>query len=355
MSRINNMFILLLITLLFVSCKFFGNKSSGKKAPPTLTAASRDSKLGSIPLTASSKKGENTSDAPGDADKSQRDVQKSSTDMLASDDSTAASKDNTDKKETKGKLSKEDKDKLTSFFRKTIRYQSSLYSIYNKYVRHYNTIATYTGCGEYSISCFSAGPSARRSQAIAALKNNNLDNDYTNLSNMIKSVVPSYNTKTLDDAIAAYKQAVSKASDAEEEIEIVNDYSETQSAKQEKKKKNIDHLKTIRRVLTVIEKTIETASLAYADAFAIVSDSLSCSKFRQAICKFSKAAKEYANGNKGDHAVDVIVGAIAGMSHASFEKSFDKAKRFANKESGEEVDKMVAAIDTLCDVYKIVK
>ncbi|QMU99895.1 hypothetical protein F0310_05675 (plasmid) [Borrelia sp. A-FGy1] len=47
-----NLFILLLATILFVSCKFFGNSSSPKKIAPSLDdAASRNSKLGRIPLT----------------------------------------------------------------------------------------------------------------------------------------------------------------------------------------------------------------------------------------------------------------------------------------------------------------
>ncbi|WP_235633190.1 hypothetical protein [Borreliella mayonii] len=42
-------------------------------------------------------------------------------------------------------------DKLKAFFYKTITYQGRLNSIYNKYTGSYNTIATYSGCTDYSI------------------------------------------------------------------------------------------------------------------------------------------------------------------------------------------------------------
>lgn len=65
---------------------------------------------------------------------------------------------------------------------------------------------------------------------------------------------------------------------------------------------------------------------------------------------FSAAANEYANG-KGNNDVDVIVGAISSMAYDEFEKEFKKVKIFANNEGGK-LNKMTAAIDKLCAVYK---
>ncbi|WP_232535986.1 hypothetical protein [Borrelia sp. A-FGy1] len=338
----SNVFILLLTTILLVSCKFFGNNSSGKKA-----AASNISKLALS--DSSDKQDKNTSDTIDEDRKHE-----TSPDMLASDDPTTSSA-STDKQETKGKLTKEDKEKLNAFFSKTIRYQYSLVSIYNKYARHYNAIATYGDCNNYGIGCFSPGPSARRSKALDSLEKLKLDQEYSKLSSMLKDALPAYDTRTLDEAIEEYKQAISQASEAECRIEKINDYKEPTKDEKEKKKGNVDLLKTVSNVLAVIEKTIETASLAYADAFAIVSDSLSCINFKQAFSEFREAAKRYANG-KGDNAADVIVGPILGMSHPGLEDSrFARAKMFARNKTGAEVNKMITAIDKLLEVYKRVK
>ncbi len=59
---------------------------------------------------------------------------------------------------------------LMDFFSKTKKYQSSLDSIYNKYTRSYGTINTYGSCGDYSIGCFSTGPSENRKKALDELK-----------------------------------------------------------------------------------------------------------------------------------------------------------------------------------------
>lgn len=59
------------------------------------------------------------------------------------------------------------------------------------------------------------------------------------------------------------------------------------------------------------------------------------------------------NGNKGDNAASVIVGAISGMAYSGFEDSWvDNAKMFALNKEGGEAEKMIAAIDKLCVVYK---
>ncbi|WP_412677190.1 hypothetical protein [Borreliella valaisiana] len=107
-------------------------------------------------------------------------------------------------------------------------------------------------------------------------------------------------------------------------------------------------------MLSVFKKTIESASVAYADAFAIIVSSLSSAEFIEAVNEFKEAAKKYTNGNRGDHAVDVVVGAIAGMAFDN-ENGFKRAKMFANKATGTEVDKIIAAIEKLSAIYNTVK
>lgn len=100
----------------------------------------------------------------------------------------------------------------------------------------------------------------------------------------------------------------------------------------------------------LLKKTTETACLACAGVFVAVAVSLSCIEFSQDAEDFSAAAKEYANGKRNND-VDVIVGAISSMAHDEFEKEFKKVKIIANNEGGK-LNKMTAAIDKLCAVYK---
>ncbi|MCD2382586.1 hypothetical protein [Borreliella americana] len=259
-----------------------------------------------------------------------------------------------DQEKTTGKLTKEDMDKLKAFFGKTTTYQGKLDSIYNKYTGSYNTIATYSDCADYSIGCFSEGPSAKRSQAIANLENNKLDEEYSKLNQMLKQAATGYDDSTLNNAINIYKEVIKKSKEAEAKIEKENDYAKTKKAGEEKKKRNLDNLKTVKDVLAVSKKTIESASVAYANAFAVLASSLSSDEFKKAVNEFKDAAEKYANGDKGDHAVDVVVGAIAGMAFDN-ENGFQRAKMFANKATGEEVNKMIAAIEKLRTAYNTVK
>lgn len=71
--------------------------------------------------------------------------------------------------------------------------------------------------------------------------------------------------------------------------------------------------------------------MAYANAFAVIVSRLSSAEFITAVNEFKDATEKYANGNKGDHAVDVVVGAIAGIAFDN-ENRFKRAKMFANKE-----------------------
>lgn len=144
--------------------------------------------------------------------------------------------------------------KLKAFFDKTITYQGKLNSIYNKYTGSYNTIATYSGCTDYSIGCFSNGPSARRSQALINLENNKLDEEYSKLNKMLEQAATGYDVSTLNNAINKYKEVIKKAKEAENKIEKESDYPETKKAAAEKKKRNLDNLKTVKDVLTVSKK-----------------------------------------------------------------------------------------------------
>lgn len=155
-----NMCILLLTTILFVSCKFFGNSGASKEDASLLDAANKISN--SRIATSSGKQEENTSDTTGEDKKN-----KSIPEMLADVPAAATSKE---KQETKNKLTEEDNKKLIDFFSKTKTYKYSLDSIYNKYTRSYGTIATYGSCGDYSIGCFSTGPSEKRKKALGELK-----------------------------------------------------------------------------------------------------------------------------------------------------------------------------------------
>ncbi|PRQ97394.1 hypothetical protein CV681_05995 [Borreliella burgdorferi] len=348
MKRKSNICISLLVTILFVSCKFFGNKSASKEKEETSFSdtASKISKSGTA--ASSDKQEKNTSDVTGDAKKHTSSPYMLADALIVSDTTNR----DRDKQENKDKLNEEDKKKLNAFFSTTKTYQSSLDSIYNKYTGYYNTIDTYGSCDTYRIECFSVGPSEKRKQALADLEKLKLDEKYTQLSTMLKSAVPSYYKKNLDDSIAQYKEAIKQAIEAESKIETVKDYATAQSAADDKKKRNIDNLKIVRDVLLIIKKTIEKASRSYADAFAIATSSLSCSEFKQAVKEFNDAAKQYANGNKGDNAVNVIVGTISSMTYVKFKDEFARAKMFARNYRGDEVDKMIRAINKLCDVYK---
>ncbi len=54
---------------------------------------------------------------------------------------------------------------------------------------------------------------------------------------MLKSAVSSYKDNTLEDAIKKYVEAIEQASEAENKIETVKDYTEAKNTTEEKKKK----------------------------------------------------------------------------------------------------------------------
>lgn len=79
---------------------------------------------------------------------------------------------------------------------------------------------------------------------------------------MLEQAATGYDANTLNNAINKYKEVIKKAKEAENRIEKENDYTGTKKADGEKKKRNLDNLKTVKNVLTVSKKTIESASIA---------------------------------------------------------------------------------------------
>ncbi|WP_232535989.1 hypothetical protein [Borrelia sp. A-FGy1] len=151
-KRIRNAILALIIStvskILFLFCKFFRNKSRCKKDPPLVNAYN-------IFCT------------------------------------------NLAKQENTSMLTKDGKDKLKSFFRKTTTYhQSSLVYIYQKHVMSYNIIDIYTDCDDYSTIYFKKSCSANRRYAIADLENKKTEEECAKLSKMLKNAAPSYDTKT---------------------------------------------------------------------------------------------------------------------------------------------------------------
>ncbi|XOU12876.1 hypothetical protein QIA01_04930 (plasmid) [Borreliella americana] len=346
-----NTFILILVTTMFVSCKFYRSDDANKKNTSLSRATMGIGNIGSGILLeqVGNKKGDTAASKVALAQVTGH----ANSELMLDNPYSNVSKYNQEK--TISKLTEEDMDKLKVFFRKTITYQGILNSIYNKYTRSYNTIATYSGCANYnSIECFSGGPSARRSQALNDLEKNKLDREYTKLSQMLKETTHDYCPKALDNAIEEYKKTITIAKEAENKIKKITSFTIDEGNNNEERKENVDNLKKVSNILSISEKTIETASVAYANAFAVIASRLSSAKFITAVNEFKDAAEKYANGNKGDHAVDVVVGAIAGIAFDN-ENKFERAKMFANKEKGEEVNKMIAAIEKLRATYNTVK
>ncbi|WP_458322045.1 hypothetical protein [Borreliella burgdorferi] len=349
-----NMLILILVTTMLVSCKFYGSDGANKKNTSLSGTTKGVGNIGSVILGQDgNKKGDTTTSKVAVA----KVIGHASNSELKFNDDPNSSVSEYDQEKTTGKLTEEDRGKLKVFFDKTATYQRVLDSIYNKNIRYYNTIATYSGCADYNIRCFSKAPSEKRSQALAYLENNNLDITYSSLNKMLKEATHDYSpNNALDNVIKEYKEAIIKAKEAENNIKKINDFTGNEGNNKEEGKKNVDNLKKVRDILSVFKKTIESASVAYADAFAIIVSNLSSAEFIEAVNEFKEAAKKYTNGNKGDHAVDVVVGAIAGMAFDTYcENGFKRAKMFANKATGTEVDKMIAAIEKLSVTYNTVK
>ncbi|QMU99705.1 hypothetical protein F0310_04640 (plasmid) [Borrelia sp. A-FGy1] len=169
------MFILIISTvskLLFLSSKFFRNKSTSKRDLPLPVTANTTMLADVLATNTSSKITDLEIDTFAQVDRHTRHTNITA-DMLAADVPATNTSSNfsvsLEKQGTASKLTEDDKDKLKSFFSKTTTYQSSLDSIYNKYASSYNAIDTYTDCSIYSIGCFNQGHSARRNYALKAV------------------------------------------------------------------------------------------------------------------------------------------------------------------------------------------
>ncbi|WP_032981837.1 hypothetical protein [Borreliella garinii] len=109
MKRKSNMCILLLVTILFVSCKFFGNTSASKEKKDTSFSGAARKISKSVTTASSNKQEENKSNVTGEAKK-----HTSGPDMLA-DAFAVSDTTSRDKQENKDKLTEEDKKKLNAF------------------------------------------------------------------------------------------------------------------------------------------------------------------------------------------------------------------------------------------------
>ncbi|WP_235633189.1 hypothetical protein [Borreliella mayonii] len=139
----------------------------------------------------------------------------------------------------------------------------------------------------------------------------------------------------MNNTINKYKEVIKKAKEAENKIEKENDYTETKKADAEKKKRNLDNLKTVKDVLTVSRKTIESASVAYANTFAVMASRLSSAEFKKAVNEFKDTAVEkYANGDRETTLLMLLWASITGMAFDN-ENGFKRAKMFANKATDE--------------------
>lgn len=61
-------------------------------------------------------------------------------------------------------------------------------------------------------------------------------------------------------------------------------------------------------ILFLLLKRLQKHSIAYTNAYASIADRLSSIEFKKAVKDFSVTVNQYANNEKGNHAVDVIVG-----------------------------------------------
>ncbi|WP_193927152.1 hypothetical protein [Borrelia turcica] len=338
-----NMCIVVLITMMFiVSCEFLGDNDANKG-----NATSGTSGTGKVAL---GQDGSGLSDVRNGVSLAQGGGHDNEN-ML--NDETASGVGKQEKPVTK--LTTDDMDKLKAFFEGTKLYQGILYFIYSKYSDSSSIISTYTGCDYYISGCFGDASSKSRSGALDKLAANKLEKEFEKLKEKLKAAATGYNLKTLTDAIGKYKEAMEKAKDAEAKIEKEDYDKKTKELEETKKKENVDNLKTVREIISVSKKTIELASVAYAEAFLSIVSNLSSDEFTEAVKEFTEAAREYANGNKGDKSIDAIVGAIAGMGSDKYKDTFDKAKKYAKYKEGQEGDNLFAAIEKLETTYKKAK
>ncbi|WP_418906466.1 hypothetical protein QIA30_05140 (plasmid) [Borreliella turdi] len=210
-----NMLILILITTILESCKFYRSDDINKKNTSLSGATKGIGDIGSVVLEQGRNKKGNA--ATNKVTLAEVIGHAGSSELIFNNDPDFSVSEYNQERAT-GKLSEEDRSKLKVFFNKTTAYQGMLDSIYNKNISYYNTIATYSGCADYSIGCFSKAPSKKRSQALDYLESNNLDETYSTLNKILKESAHDYCPKLLDNAIREYKETIIKAKEAENKI-----------------------------------------------------------------------------------------------------------------------------------------
>ncbi|WKC58727.1 hypothetical protein [Borrelia sp. P9F1] len=243
------------------------------------------------------------------------------------------------------KLTLEETEKIKAFVEKTEPYTLDLaVVIHNKYIGFSKSIMAYSTCSEYDAACFGTVPSANRSKALEELEKSDLKKDFQKLSDLLKQA-GGRDAGSLNGAIAEYERVLKEAKDANARIEEF-DPSFTRKVSKEGKTRNLEYLRKVRAVEGTILRTMEVASLAYADAFVSLVSGMSSGQFKEAVDGFVKAAKKYVGANEGDeftiigYAIDIIIS----MEDLERLKSFVKA--------GKEGTEFVAAIDRLESVYK---
>ncbi|AYE36886.1 hypothetical protein DB313_05145 (plasmid) [Borrelia turcica IST7] len=334
MSKGNMCIVILITTMFIVSCKLFESDDANKEHASGSDAASGTSGIGAVAL------GQYGSD----------DVENPLNDEPASDGSEGK------KENSVAKLTQDDKEKLKAFFDKTMGYTDALYHyIYKLYKRAYSKLGVYSDCYVYEIECFSSGPTAERKAGLEELKKYKLKDEFEKLKEKLKGIASGYDPKILTDAIEKFTKAIEEAEKAEAKIETEDDYAKAKKADENKKRENVERLKTVKSASDFSAKAVDVAVVAYAEAFLSVVDTLSSGKFKEAVTEFTVAAKKFADGKKGDKSIFAIASAIAGMGSGNYEAAFTEARGYAAQVTGEEGNKLVTAIEKLSDTYKTVK
>ncbi|WKC58726.1 hypothetical protein [Borrelia sp. P9F1] len=240
------------------------------------------------------------------------------------------------------KLTEEDMKKLKDFTGNTKAYPRDLsYTISNAYSVPYAKIGTYSNCSDYSPGCFTQGPSDERKEGLKKLVEIKLEEKFKKLENMLKDI-SGYDPKALTNAIAKYERVLKEAQDANGKIKINN-------ANAQERSKNIGYLKKVRDTLDAALDVMKQASLAYADAFTSVVSGMSSSQFKEAVNEFNRAAKEYAKVAPGTRftVITEVIFSMASGRGLAYEKSFAKF--------GPGGPEFFAAIEKLESAYEAVK
>ncbi|UGQ18018.1 hypothetical protein [Borrelia sp. RT1S] len=243
------------------------------------------------------------------------------------------------------RLTVEDSKRVKDFIEKTEPYALDLsVVIHNKYLGFSRSMITYSNCLDYDAACFGTVPSDARSKSLEELEKSDLKKDFQKLSSLLKQA-SGHDSGSLNGAISEYERVLKAAKEADAQIEK-HDLLSAKKVSDERKTRNLEHLRKVRAVEGAILKTMEMACLAYADAFTSVVSGMSSSQFKEAVGEFARAARKYAGANEGDeftiiiYAIDIIVS----------KEDLERLKSFVK--TGKEGAEFIAAIDKLESVYR---